>query len=414
MTTGKPSPTVIRVADPVDTLRFMFAVGIECSCPTVAGNVRVDELQATGHYDQWRTDLKLVRDLGLRYLRYGPPIHRTWTGPDQYDWSFLDPVMHEMRRLGIIPIIDLVHFGLPDWLVNFQNPDWPARFADYAHAFAERFPWVRYYTPVNEIYVTALFSASYGWWNERMMSDAAFVANVKHCVKASILGMRAVLDLRPDAIFIFSESTEYVHPGSPDMVPHALFMNERRFLSLDLLFGHDVSATMFRYLLNAGMTAEEYVWFRDQRDLRSHCIMGTDYYITNEHVIRSDGTTIGAGDVYGYYVITRQYYDRYRLPVMHTETNRTAASAVEWLWKEWMNLLRLREDGVPVVGFTWFGLVDMMDWDTALTQQRGKVNPVGLYTLGRKPRLVAKEYKRLVEEYGQLAISSSKFPILTA
>ncbi len=230
--------------------------------------------------------------------------------------------MHEMRRLGIIPIIDLLHFGLPDWLGNFQNPEWPLRFADYAHAFAERYPWVRYYTPVNEIYVTALFSASYGWWNERMMSDAAFVNNVKHSVKASILAMRAILDLRPDAIFIFSESTEYVHPGSPDMVPHALFTNERRFLSLDLLFGHDVSATMFRYLLNAGMTAEEYVWFRDQRDLRSHCIMGTDYYITNEHVVRSDGTTIGAGDVYGYYVITRQYYDRYRLPVMHTETNR--------------------------------------------------------------------------------------------
>ena len=142
--------------------------------------------------------------------------------------------------------------------------------------------------------------------------------------------------------------------------------------------------------------------------------MGTDYYITNEHIIKSDGTTIGAGDVYGYYVITRQYYDRYRMPVMHTETNRAASNAVEWLWKEWMNLLRLREDGVPVVGFTWFGLVDMKDWDTALTHQRGKVNPVGLYTLARKPRKVAAEYKRLVEEYGQLAISSSKFPILTA
>ena len=92
--------------------------------------------------------------------------------------------------------------------------------------------------------------------------------------------------------------------------------------------------------------------------------MGTDYYITNEHVIRADGTSIGAGDVYGYYVITRQYFDRYRLPVMHTETNRTAKHAVEWLWKEWMNLLRLREDGVPIIGFTWFGLVDMKDWDT--------------------------------------------------
>ena len=105
---------------------------------------------------------------------------------------------------------------------------------------------------------------------------------------------------------------------------------------------------------------------------------------------------------------------RYRLPVMHTETNRVDKHAVEWLWKEWMNLLRLREDGVPIIGFTWFGLVDMKDWDTALTKIRGVVNRVGLYTLERKQRKVAREYRRLVQEYSQLPISSSKFPILTA
>jgi beta-glucosidase/6-phospho-beta-glucosidase/beta-galactosidase len=395
-------------------LRFMFAVGIECSCPTIEGNRRVDQLASTGHYELWQTDLKLVRELGLRYLRYGPPIYRIWKGRDEYDWGFLDPVMHEMRRLGIVPIIDLVHFGLPDWLKDFQNPEWPERFAEYAHRFAERYPWVRYYTPVNEIYVTALFSGAFGWWNERLRSDVGFVTNIKHCVRASILCMRAILDLRPDAIFIYSESTEYVHPGSPDVVQQAHFMNERRFLSLDLLFGHDITATMYRYIQSSGVTPEEYAWFMGNRDLRTHCIMGTDYYITNEHLLYKDGHSGRMGDVYGYYVITRQYYDRYRLPVMHTETNRAGKHAVEWLWKEWMNLLRLREDGVPIVGFTWFGLVDMKDWDTALTQIRGTVNPVGLYTLARKARKVAKEYRRLVEEYSHLPISSTKFPILTA
>ena len=413
--TGKPAATpAIRIADPVDTLRFMFAVGIECSCPTIEGGVRVDQLRDTGHYEMWRTDLKLVRELGLRYLRYGPPIYKIWQGPGKYHWEELDPIMSEMRRLGIVPVIDLLHFGLPDWLKDFQNPEWPDRFAEYAHAFADRYPWVRYYTPVNEIYVTALFSAAFGWWNERLQSDQAFVTNIKHCVKASLLSMRAILDLRPDAIFIYSESTEYVHPGSPDLVTQAHFMNERRFLSLDLLFAHDVSATMYKYILANGISAEEYNWFMQQRELRTHCIMGTDYYITNEHILKPDGRSIGAGDVYGYYVITRQYFDRYRLPVMHTETNRTANYAVEWLWKEWMNLLRLREDGVPIIGFTWFGLVDMKDWDTALTKMKGTVNTVGLYTLGRKARKVAKEYRRLVEEYSHLPISSTKFPILTA
>ncbi|WP_206291400.1 family 1 glycosylhydrolase [Humisphaera borealis] len=406
-----PSPTSAEISD---SLRFMFAVGIECSNPIVAGNHRVDQLESTGHYEHWKKDLHLVRDLGLRYLRYGPPIHRIFTGPGQYRWDLLDPVMEEMARLGIRPIIDFVHFGLPDWLRDFQNPEWPKHVAEYAAAFCQRYPWVRFFTPVNEIFVTAQFSAAFGWWNEQLMSDQAFVTNIKHSVKASMLAMREVLHQRPDAIFIFSESTEYVHPGSPAQVERATFLNERRFLSLDLLFGHDVSATMYRYLLQSGLTPDEYQWFRDQTDLRAHCIMGTDYYITNEHVLRDDGSTIGAGDVYGYYVITRQYYDRYRLPVMHTETNRVSNLAVEWLWKEWMNLLRLRQDGVPIVGFTWYGLLDMKDWDSALTKVRGHVNKVGLYTLDRRPRKVAREYRKLVENFSSFPISSSKFPILTA
>ena len=212
------------------------------------------------------------------------------------------------------------------------------------------------------------------WWNECLSADAAFVTNLKHGVKASVLAMRRILELKPHALFIFSESTEYVHAGSPRVVEQARMMNERRFLSLDLLFGHDVSASMYRYVTAAGgMTEDEYLWFMDQRDLAEHCIMGTDYYVTNEHVLHPGGRSTRAGDVYGYYVITRQYYDRYRVSVMHTETNRAAAHAVEWLWKEWVNLLRLREDGVPVVGFTWFGLLDML------------VRPAGHEGLGQRP-----------------------------
>ena len=68
----------------------------------------------------------------MRYLRYGPPIHKIFLGPSEYDWSFADQVMSEMQRLGIRPIIDLVHFGLPDWLIDSQNADWPRHVADYA------------------------------------------------------------------------------------------------------------------------------------------------------------------------------------------------------------------------------------------------------------------------------------------
>jgi beta-glucosidase/6-phospho-beta-glucosidase/beta-galactosidase len=398
----------------VERLRFMFAVGIECSNPRIGGGRRIDQFEATGHYAHWRKDLALVKRLGAKYLRYGLPIHRVFLGPGQYDWSFPDAALTRMRDLGIIPILDLVHFGLPDWLGEFQNPDWPQHLADYARAVCERYPWVWLYTPVNEIYVTAQFSAAFGWWNERLCSDEAFVRNLKHCVKASMLMMNAILERNAGAVFVFSESTEYVHPGGVQAVQLAQFLNERRFLSLDLLFAHDVSARAYRYLMRSGMTPQEYEWFQGNRHLRSHCIMGTDYYVTNEHILRPDGQTVGAGEVYGYYVITRQYYDRYRVPVMHTETNRTSGQACIWLWKEWMNLLRLRDDGVPIIGFTWYGLVDMRDWDSALTNPRGHINEVGLYTLNRRPRKVAREFQRIIEEYSHLQISGTKFPLLTA
>ena len=93
----------------------------------------------------------------------------------------------------------------------------------------------------------------------------------------------------------------------------------------------------------------------------------------------------------------------YRLPVMHTETNLWEGphgdEAVKWLWKEWANVLRLRNVGIPTVGFTWYSLTDQVDWDTALREQNGNVNPLGLFDLDRKIRNVGKAYKQLIADW---------------
>ncbi len=381
---------------------FMFATGIENSNPRIAGGVRRDELAECGHYERWREDFALVQEVGCNFLRYGPPLHRTMLGAGRYDWAFADETFAELLRLGITPIVDLCHFGLPDWLGDFQNPDFPTLFADYARAFAQRFPWVQLYTPVNEMYVTALFSARYGWWNEMLQSDRGFVTALKHVVKANVLAMEAILDVRPDAIFIQSESSEYFHADSPAAIGPAEVMNAERFLSLDLNYGRRVDSDMYEYLLGNGMTREEYQFFLNHR-LKRWCVMGNDYYITNEHLVAPDGRTRPSGEIFGYATITRQYYERYRLPVMHTETNlkeaETGLEACQWLWKQWANVLRVRNDGVPVVGFTWYSLVDQVDWDTALREQNNRANPLGLYDLNRKPRRVGLAYRKLIADW---------------
>jgi len=381
----------------------MFATGIENSIPKIKnGSVRVDQMESCGHYRYWRTDFDLLEDMGIRFLRYGPPLHTTFLGVDHYDWEFADLTFGDLKRRDVVPIVDLCHFGVPDWIGDFQNPDFPELFAGYAKAFAERFPWVQLYTPVNEMFICALFSAKYGWWNEQGTTDKTFVRALAHLVKANVQAMRCILEVRPDAIFIQSESSEYFHAENPKAIKPAEIMNSMRFLSLDLNYGHRVDSEMYEYLLDSGMTKEEYHFFLGN-SLRHHCILGNDYYWTNEHRVAADGATRASGEIFGYSEITRQYYNRYRLPVMHTETNIVEGpngdEAVNWLWKEWANVLRVRNAGVPTVGFTWYSLTDQTDWDTALREKNNRVHPVGLYDLNREIRAVGKSYKQLIRDW---------------
>ena len=390
---------------------FMFATGIENSYPTIRlpdGSIkRVDEMEKCGHYKHWRKDFQLVKHLDIKYLRYGPPLYKAFAGPGNYDWSFADETFNELKELKIFPIADLCHFGVPDWIGDFQNDDFPEFFAEYAKAFALRYPWVKYFTPVNEIFVAATFSGLYGWWNERKTSDACFVRALHNLCKANVLAMRSILEAQPKAIFIQSESTEYFHPQSPDSLYRANVLNERRFLSLDLTYGHPVYSVMYEYLIDNGMTRKQYDWFRDNH-VKANCVMGNDYYITNEHLVHEDGTWSPAGEIFGYYVITHQYYERYRIPVMYTETNfMSNDEAPRWLKKEWANMFRLRQDGVPIMGFTWYSLTDQVDWDTALREDNGNVNPLGLYDLERKVRPVGKAYKELMHQWREILPTGS-------
>jgi beta-glucosidase/6-phospho-beta-glucosidase/beta-galactosidase len=382
--------------------KFMFTTGMENSYPTIllpdGTTKRVDEMEKTNHYKMWETDFQLVKDIGIEFLRYGPPYYKTHTGPDQYEWDFSDATFNRLKDLHITPIVDLCHFGIPDWMGNFQNPDFPQYFADYAKAFAKRFPELQLYTPINEIFIAAMFSAQYGWWNERLQSDKAFVTALKHLCKANVMAMHAILTVQPDATFIQSESSEYFHAMDPLAVPLARFLNQKRFLSLDLTYGYPINVPMYEYLLRNGMTHDEYYWFT-KNQVKARCIMGNDYYVTNEHLVFPNGHTQAAGEIFGYYVITNQYYKRYKLPIMHTETNIRMPASKEWLLKQWANVHRLKHDGIPIIGFTWYSLLHQVDWDSALRNDAGIINELGLFDLDRKIMPVGTAYQTLIQNW---------------
>ena len=384
----------------------MFATGVECSCPMftdVDGRKRrMDQLERTFHYQHWREDFALVRELGIPFLRYGPPCHRTHLGAGRYDWEFADAAFDELHRLAIVPIADLCHFGVPDWIGDFQNPEWPELFAEYARAFAERYRWVNLFTPVNEIYVCAKLSALAGFWNEQQRDETAFVTALRHLCRANLLAIREISRVRPDAVFIQSESSEHFHLGAAndEVLKRVRWENERRFLSLDLLHAHSPSAEAVLYLLDHGMPRKEFEWFM-HHNLSEKIVVGLDFYERNEQVVMSDGEVHSAGDVLGWSGVAREYFERYRRPMLDTETNiGDAKKAPRWLWKEFFNVRHAREAGLPVMGFTWYSLLDQMDWNSAFSNPMGLVNPVGLFDLQRRPRPVAAAFAELLRHFG--------------
>jgi len=399
----RPNPSRTR-RNPKSTA-FMFATGIECSYPTIEHDRwRRDEMDCTRHYELWQEDFELAREIGITHIRYGPPLHLIFQGPGRYNWDYVDPQMAELEEFGPEPIIDLCHFGVPSWLGNLQNGDIGRALEEYAGAFAERYPWVRFYTPVNEMYVCARMSALDGLWNEQLRDEGAYARAAWNLANASIRMSDAILKRRGDAVFINSESGEFYQPCCPDdhVQEIADQANARRFLPLDLIFAHPLSKRMHDLLCSQGISKEDIARL-GQRKVPKRSILGVDYYEWNERLIDRQGRARALGELFGWYVIASQYWDRYKRPMMHTETNKMDAhGAPRWLWRQWHNLQLLAKSGVPLVGFTWYSLTDQIDWSIALSEPIGMVYPVGLVDLNREARIVGLAYRHLIDLYRDL------------
>ncbi len=378
--------------------KFLFATGIENSYPTISTGNRIDQMAKCGHYERYAEDFGLVREMGIDALRYGPAYYRTHAGPDRFDWSQADDPMRMLREMRIEVIADLCHFGVPDWLGGFQDPAFPVLFAEYARAFARRYPWIRYYTPVNEIFICASFSALRGFWNECLSSERSFVMAIRNLCMAHELAVDAILAERPDAIIIQSESLEHFHPAGRNAQNRADRENAFKFLSLDLTLGHELAPGMAGFLNENGISSNDLSFFREKRAVGQRWL-GMDYYPTCEHVVASSGRTLTRWKGHGFLSLAKDYYERYRVPLFHCETNRVSRHAVDWLRSQWRDVVALKALGIPVNGFTWYSLTDQIDWQHALRIERDDVHPVGLFDLDRRIRPVGSAYREIISEY---------------
>jgi beta-glucosidase/6-phospho-beta-glucosidase/beta-galactosidase len=385
---------------------FVVATGIECSAPTIAGGVRRDELLLTDHWNRVEEDLDLVVELGISHLRYGIPFHVVAAEPGRLDWRWTDRAMAAIRDRPIEPIVDLLHFGVPDGLTGFGDPRLVDRYVEYVRAFVERYRWVRWYTPVNEPVITATYSAAKGYWNELRSDDRSFVAALENAVTCAVRGTEIIRVARPDAVFLQSDACEAFTPADADdpaSVAAATHLTERGFLGFDLTYGRAPSARMRAWLLANGLSEERLDWFLAHGS-DAGAIVGLDYYAGNERRVTATGAEL-PGAAFGLGALARAFHTRYGRPVMLAETNRVSELAGDWLRETWNDLVAAERAGVPVAGYCWYSLTDQVDWDTCLAEANDRVNSLGLVDLERRRRPVAGIFEALARETAATGIA---------
>src|SRR4051794_13779899 len=209
--------------------------GIECTVNRVR-QTWFDQMAMVGHAGR-DDDLDRVAALGIRTLRYPVLWERVAPDrPDDCDWSAADARLGRLRRLGVRPIVGLVHHGSGPAYTSLTDPGFPAGLAEFAGAVARRYPWVTDYTPVNEPLTTARFSGMYGHWYPHGRDALTFARCLLTECRGVVEAMRAVRRVQPAARLVQTEDLGKTH-STPALAYQADFENERRWVTFDLLCG---------------------------------------------------------------------------------------------------------------------------------------------------------------------------------
>jgi len=383
--------------------------GLECTVNRVRDNY-FSQMDRNGHAGRLQ-DIERFASLGIQAIRYPVLWERTAPdGVDKADWSWPDERLPALRQLGVTPIVGLVHHGSGPRHTSLIDPAFPDLLAEYAGAVAARYPWVEYYTPVNEICTTARFSGLAGVWYPHGGDEATFIRALLVQCRATVLSMRAIRAVNPQAKLVQTDDLSKTY-GTPEMEEITGFFNERRWLAWDLLCGMiDENHKLWSYLLDSGAGEEELRWFHE-----NPCppdVVGVNYYITSErwldhrperypashrHVYRGvahadiEAPRALATPTPGIAPLLMETWERYGLPIAITEAHIDAnrEDQMRWLLEIWNAALKARQQGADVRAVTVWALLGSFDWNCLVTECRGYYEPGPFDVRGPAPRPTA-------------------------
>jgi dTDP-4-dehydrorhamnose reductase len=273
------------------------------------------------------------------------------------------------------------------------DPQFAEKLAEFAAAFAGRYPWIVGYTPINEICTTARFSGLYGLWYPHRKDMQSFVRIILNECRATVLSMAAIRRVNPGARLIQTDDLGEI-TSTPLLQYQADHENDRRWLGFDLLCGRVTRRhPLWDLLLHSGAAEHELHWF-----VENACppdLIGLNhYFLSNRHldeaVDKYPASRLGGNGRHVYadvetvriagrvrvlpHDLYRQAWERYGIPVAATEVHADATreDQVRWLMEIWNGARKIRAAGVDIRAVTYWGLLGHYDWHCLVTRCEGR------------------------------------------
>lgn len=391
-------------------LEKAYTAGLEANYPKRRG---ID------FYHHYKEDIKLFAEMGYKVFRMSICWSRIFTDPEddkpnEAGIAFYEDMFKECKKYNIEPLVTLSHYDVPVALVN-KYRGWYGReaidlFVKYAQVCFERFgKYVKYWLTFNEVDAMLRHPVTSGGLIEDQFNDVPFeqamYQAMHHQMIASAKSVILCHEMNPDAVIGCMMTKLCFYPFT--CKPEDNLATQQRMRSVYRYVDIQVFGEYPKYLENEIANKGYTVKFEegDSEILKQGIVdfVSFSYYMTSCWAASTDGLEMSPGNTFngvknpylpssewgwqtdasGLRYSLVELYDRYRKPLFIVENGLGARDKLsedgkihdsyrnEYL-KEHVCAMSdaINEDGVDLMGYTWWGCIDLVSESTRQMSKR--------------------------------------------
>ncbi len=402
-------------------------------------------------YHRFEEDLALMHELGIKAFRLSLAWTRIFpngdeTTPNEAGLAFYDKVFDKMAEYGIEPVVTLSHYESPIYLTVTRN-GWLDRatiadFNRFTETVFKRYKGkVTYWLTFNEIntgtfgfHETGVVDAGLPFDEQLQLRYQA----LHHQFVASAIATKQLHEIDPDAQIgsMLARMQTYAATPNPADVQAAQLADELNLFFTDVQVRGEYPEYMNRYFATHGIKID--MAAEDEAILLANPVdfLSFSYYMTtvtsatdgeaetlgnmatggrNPYLAASDwGWQI---DPVGLRITLNELWDRYRVPLFIVENGLGAVDEIaadgqihdqyriDYLRQHIEQMREAIIDGVDLMGYTMWGIIDLVSFSTSEMSKRYGVvyvdqDDAGNGTLNRQKKDSFDWYQRVIATNG--------------